>query len=578
MSGILDPVTGLVVEPGEVQVPETPQEPGIPGAPAGPIDLPNATQLCERLLPYFPFEEIRAPQVRGLQAWSNAVSKSKSFAIEELPTGSGKSGLAWTIGSHAVDQPCAGFQPGAYILTTQKALQQQYMRDFADKGMADLKGASNYHCHDYNTDCQTGSLIRQGLKKSGTEVFTCGSCEYREAKLNFISSPLGVTNFAYFLSEVQHVHMLKPRSVLIIDEAHNTESQLLGMVEIEITPQRCESLGCPRPPAIADGAILDARAFVLDKFLPCVSAQVLELEDELNTASLAQRAILSKQVANLNQFVGRIKAIQDTAGLHDWFCNTDPKTGTLKLRPLTAATFAPEFLFKMGHRVLFLSATILDAGAFARGLGLNPADGGFCRVESDFPVENRPVHVYPVGSMSFKNKQATTPKLLRFIERILLKHATEKGIIHAVSYSLAKQIKEYLDSVGLGHRILMPESGYQQRKEHLEFHHNSDQPTVLLSPSMTEGLDLVGDLSRFQIVPKIPWPAINDPFVKARMEHDPSWLTWQTALTLVQATGRSVRSREDTATSYILDTDFNNFMSRAGGILPKWWTGSLIYH
>ena len=594
MSEIFDPETGQMVS--DVPWATTP-DPRIPAVPEpepswhAPIEPIDATQLYERMLPYFPFEEIRAPQIRGLQAWSNAVAKGKSFAIEELPTGSGKSPLAWTIGSYAARVPCTGYESGAYILTTQKALQAQYMRDFEGYGMADLKGASNYRCTDFeNVDCQAGSLRRNSIKKQqmsevadGTRKREaveehCGYCPYKEAKIAFMAAPIGTTNFAYFLAETQHIHQLKPRSVLIIDEAHNTESQLLNQVEIEITPQRCGQLGCPPPPSVADGAVLDARTWVLDTFLPCVKAELMSLEDELEQANGAKLQVLSREIAGLKIFESRIGGLKDVDKLHDWFCNTDNRTGTLKLRPLTAAAFAQDALFKMGQRVLFLSATILDAGAFARGLGLNPADGGFCRVESDFPVANRPVHFYPVGSMSFKNKANTIPKMLRFIERILGRHANEKGIIHAQSYALAKIIKEYLDSVGLGQRILMPESGYSHRKEYLEIHHNSDRPTVLLSPSMTEGLDLVGDLSRFQIVPKVPYPSLGDPFIKARMDYDASWYSWQTALTLVQATGRSVRSKEDTATSYILDTDFNGFMSRAGGILPRWWTDALIYH
>jgi Rad3-related DNA helicase len=499
------------------------------------------------------------------------------------------SGLAWTIASHAAEQPSPGpeYQPGAYILTTQKALQEQYMRDFAELGMRDLRGASNYHCYDFNTDCQTGTLLRQNLKKAqggkkgkGDEDFIdhCLRCEYRSAKQAFMASMVGTTNFAYFLAESKHIHMLKPRAVLIIDEAHNTETQLLGQVEIEITRQRCEHLGAPRPPAVADGAVQEARAWTLDHFLPCVESNLISLEDELERADASMRQPLSRQIANLRQYISRIGGIKDGTQLQDWFCNTDSKTGTLKLRPLTAAAFAQDALFKMGHKVLFLSATILDAGAFGRGLGLNPAEGGFCRVPSDFPVENRPVHFYPVGSMSYKNKEATTPKLCRFIERILLRHAEEKGIIHAQSYALAKQIKDYLDGTEVGKRILMPEPGYGQRKEHLEYHHSSDLPTVLLSPSMTEGLDLYGDLSRFQILPKVPYPSLGDPFIKARMERDESWYGWQTALSLVQASGRSIRSREDSATTYILDSDFSNFLSRSGGILPNWWKDALVYH
>ena len=227
---------------------------------------------------------------------------------------------------------------------------------------------------------------------------------------------------------------------------------------------------------------------------------------------------------------------------------------------------------------MFLSATILDASAFARGLGLDPAMGGVCRVGSDFPIENRPIHFFPSGSMSYKNKSASLPRMLQSIERVLARHPEEKGIIHAQSYALTKSIEEHLKRTEHAHRLIVPESGFKSRLAALERHATSATPTVLLSPSMTEGLDLAGDLSRFQVLPKVPFPSLADPFIRARKDRDPAWYTWQAALTVVQATGRSIRSRSDHATTYILDSDFNMFMKNAGSILPEWWTKSVIYH
>lgn len=580
MTYVLDPDAGTAVPDPHSTLEATPHpvEPHRPVAtspvPAGPVNMENATPLYESLLTHFPFSEIRAPQVRGLEAWANAINKGKTFAIMELPTGAGKSGLAWTIGSHATTDAPANYRPGAYVLTTQKALQEQYMRDFQGKGMMELKGAANYRCHDFQTDCQTGALLRKASKKPEE---SCGHCAYKAAKAAFACAPIGVTNFAYFLSEVKHIKMLPPRSVLIVDEAHNTETQILGQVEIEITRARCEAYGAMPPGRIPDGAILDARAYVLDQFLPKAEKALADLKTEAATVPWEERGAVLKKVAAMEQYVGRIDALADIEACRDWFCNVD-SNGTLKLRPLTAANYAHEALFRMGRQVLFLSATILDAGAFARGLGLDPSQGGFCRVESDFPVGNRPIHFHPAGSMAYKNKAATIPRLLKFIERILEIHPNEKGIIHAQSYQLTRTIVDYLATTKHASRVLAPEAGFDQRKAYLAMHHESPEPTVLVSPSMTEGLDLHGDLSRFQVIPKIPYPALGDPFIKARMEHDERWYGWQTALTLVQATGRSIRSRDDRATTYVLDADFTQFMARCGAILPKWWKDAVIYH
>ena len=102
----------------------------------------------------------------------------------------------------------------------------------------------------------------------------------------------------------------------------------------------------------------------------------------------------------------------------------------------------------------------------------------------------------------------------------------------------------------------------ETRESALQKHLNSSKPTVLLSPSMAEGVDLKGDLSRFQIICKVPYPWLGDPIVKKRMHKFPDWYALKTAMTVVQSVGRSVRNSEDTAITYILDSDWDRFYKR----------------
>ena len=95
------------------------------------------------------------------------------------------------------------------------------------------------------------------------------------------------------------------------------------------------------------------------------------------------------------------------------------------------------------------------------------------------------------------------------------------------------------------------------------------RPTVLLSPSMQEGVDLKGDLSRFQILCKVPYPYLGDKLVKKRMNRWQWWYPLQTAKTIVQSVGRSVRSDTDSAVTYILDSDWERFYSRNKALFPK---------
>ena len=548
---------------------------------------------------FFPFPEIRPSQQRALDAWTNAMLKDKRFAVFELPTGSGKSPLAISIGRWAEHAHMEGMkedvQPGAYILTTQKSLQQQYMRDFSSLGVMELRGAGNYRCSTHGTDCSTGADLNRSnkallrAKKNHLDPdyakfvhehpCECIACPYREAKADFIDAPLGVTNFSYLLAEANHVGVLPPRSLLVIDEAHNTESQILNFVNLEITKGRCEKIGCQRPPEIKNGDTKTARDWCLTVFAPILEMKIRETQDACDRESDQEaRKYMLASIRGMSQYIMRLSVLKDLTSFDEWFACTDDKTGALRLRPLTARTIAEEYLFRMGHKILFLSATILDGNSFIRGLGLSGPQGGFLRVESDFPVENRLVHIWPAGSMSYKKKEQTTPRLVRYIEKVLDRHPEEKGLIHTNSYALNRDVLDYLEGTPHKARLITHSNLQGEREAAIRRHLESPEPTVLISPSMTEGLDLSEDLSRFQILSKVPYPYLGDPFVKARMAHDPAWYTWNTALSIVQATGRSIRSKDDRATTYILDADVETFLTQANSILPDWWKRALVFH
>jgi Rad3-related DNA helicase len=92
-----------------------------------------------------------------------------------------------------------------------------------------------------------------------------------------------------------------------------------------------------------------------------------------------------------------------------------------------------------------------------------------------------------------------------------------------------------------------------------------------MSPSLQTGLDLKDELSRFQIITKVPYPNKNDRWINAKRNSNEDWYYWQTALKLVQASGRSIRSKEDWAKTYILDSAFGYFVNKNRNILPDWF-------
>ena len=93
---------------------------------------------------------------------------------------------------------------------------------------------------------------------------------------------------------------------------------------------------------------------------------------------------------------------------------------------------------------------------------------------------------------------------------------------------------------------------------------------------MSEGVDLKEDLSRFQILCKVPYPYLGDPIVKKRMNKFPDWYALKTAMTVVQSVGRSVRNSEDTAITYILDSDWKRFYRQNKDVFPAGFHECLV--
>jgi ATP-dependent DNA helicase DinG len=542
------------------------------------LTLERSTALRD----HFPFDEVRANQDSTLDRLSAWNQSPKKFFILEGPTGYGKSPVGIAEASYGKVIPGFGlFQAGSYILTPQKTLAQQYMKDFAPNGLVELKGRSNYRCAKWTDrcgeeqDCEAGGLLN-GSAVPGDD--RCEGCPYRADKDHFMRVPLGTTNFSYYLNETNHAGELPNRNLLVLDEGHNTEDQILSLTDTTIDKKRCEKYGVQgKLPTFDDG---DAEAVLewLDAvFMPAAQQHDTKLSKAMRDSRDEERAKLVKQKNALENFLTRVNKFRNSEDLGEWYAWSDGQTGDLKIKPLTGRLFADEFLFSKAQKVLIMSATILDFDTFMRNLGIRRSDAETLAVDSDFPVENRPLFYSPVGDMRYADIDRTMPKMAPAIAALLDRYAKRKGIVHTNSYKINRYMVDYLRNNGYGDRIVTHDNSKGAREAALLRHLTTpDQPTVLFSPSIIEGLDLKEDLSRFQIMCKVPYPAL-DPYVRARMKRDPEWYQWQTALKIVQATGRSVRSRTDKAHTHILDAGFAKFIQMNNRKMPKYWLNSIVW-
>ena len=98
---------------------------------------------------------------------------------------------------------------------------------------------------------------------------------------------------------------------------------------------------------------------------------------------------------------------------------------------------------------------------------------------------------------------------------------------------------------------------------------------VLISPSMNEGVDLPGDLCRFQIIYKIPYPDLADKQIRLRANADEDWYDYKTALSLIQTYGRGMRFKDDYCITYCIDSRIPEFIA-SNSFLPDWFKNLIV--
>ena len=510
------------------------------------VSQPKPTQ-------HFPYAAYRPGQREALAAARAAFQKGKRFVVIEAPTGAGKSGIAVTLGREAKD---------AYILTAQKILQDQYVRDFPD--LAAVKGRANYPCLVMDTHAGAAPCM------AGKKFAACEECSYLIAKEDALHAGIATLNYSYLLAEINHAGAFQKRDLLILDEAHNTEDALMRFVEVNVSKFTLARAGIEIDfPQISD---LEDKISFVTGLIPDVSKALQRLEEQLKILNDVPPdvSVLKNELENLVRRLGLLRDADSAGWVAEESQDRDFGGGAAwwKFKPVTVSSFAEEFLFRHSERVLMLSATILDAETFLRALGIPLEDAAFIRVPSSFPAVNRPIYPLNVARLNRDTLEAELPKICNVIAKLIEHHGAEKGIIHAHSYRILRYLVQNLPDASR----LIYHFDSSSREDALNRHLETSAPSVLLTPSMTEGVDLADDQARWQIIVKVPYPFLGDPQVNARRAIDPTWYEWRTALRMVQAYGRAVRSDKDHATTYVLDALFPSWLSRMRGRLPVWFT------
>jgi len=533
--------------------------------------------LKKPLLEYFPEGFTPRPhQIKGFNAIDAALREGKKFIIIEAPTGSGKSFISKTLANitndcdsefkslvfnyYAYDEDyvdrMALFPPhGLAALTTTKVLQNQYKGLFNEATV--FKGKSNYQCDVEETlTCNIAPcVITQKLKK---ECWEEHRCPYYEARNSAIIDRFAVLNYSSFFNLPKH---LRHRQIIVCDEASELEGEIVKKHSTNIDYTLLTKLDIKFSKLLTDKPS-EARAWLEDL--------TEALEEAIN--SRANRSRYDNNKSELrNQQIRKdiLESIITTKNHWD-------VTEYIIEKDAARASFTPlkvdklsDCLFDYADTVILMSATIVNKNIFAKTLGIE--DYTFIEFESTFDPKKSKIRIDRRYPLSKATMEKNLPKVLETVASIVESYKGKKGIIHTHTNVITAALQKVLK----GKRFLFREDAEVNDKIVAE-HMLRPDDTVLVSPSLTMGLDLKGDLGTWQIVMKLPWMDLGNKRVQRLSKEMPEWYTMKMLITLIQACGRCTRCETDVSDTYILDGGAWKAVVENKDILPKHFLDRLV--
>lgn len=520
--------------------------------------------------------------------------------VVDAPTGAGKSLIAmWS--AHVLKE----LGNRGYLITSDLSLQDQYESDFYRLGLRwpSIRGVDNYECSVNGLPFSLGDCKLKGMGYEQAEKLSCySSCDYLQNRKRSIEQPIALLNYSFWLIQRNYVEdrMLqdnkevpfKSRDFVFFDEAHKVDEIVQGHFSPRIDIGIVDRFG------LANRFIQKQNIGTPIQTLGSIKSIVTRLLTEKSKPALFEAMQDFRKIAKVYRKAAQItkaqagKRFKNREVPRDWatalttfdrikdvYCKFDDYVALIKdvgvdsmvinqmedeakFMCVEEGRMIQKYLHDRAGFKVFMSATIGDPRAFVKIMGIKNAK--FIRVPNAFNYDKSPVVFVNRHKLSFREREASLPKVVKILDQIISKHSGQRGVIHTGSYMFANYIKQ-----NSKHTFrLMDYENSKDKKGIIELFKKKDD-AVLMGPSLLEGLDLKDDISRFQIFFKVPYPNVSDPLIKAKMQHSKEWYDWKTGISIMQGVGRSVRSKDDWAVTYVLDACFRSLINKKGFFPPS---------
>lgn len=524
----------------------------------------------------------------------------ESTVVIDAPTGTGKSLIAmWS--SYILKE----MGKRGYLVTSDLALQDQYEKDFKRLNLnwPSIRGVDNYECFVNGLPFSLGDCKMKGMGYEQAEQLSCyGNCTYLQNRRRAIDQPISLLNYSFWLIQRNYVQVrmdeqereapFKKRDFVFFDEAHKVDEIVQNHFSARI-----------------DESVID-RVVYLNRFIsrhniPAETQTKNRLQSVVHDLMTTKgREPLFKAIQEFRGIAITYRAAQDIAKktakkrfgqktipsdwasaftafdrLKDIYCKFDDYADLIKDVGLEAmvidqredearftcveeAKMIQKYLHEQAGFKVFMSATIGDPRAYARIMGIKGAR--FIRMDNMFNFEKSPVIFVNRHKLTYREREASLPKVVKILDQIIKKHKGQRGIIHAGSYQFTNYIKQH----SMHTFRLMDYEGSKEKAEMLELFEKKED-SIIMGPSLLEGLDLKDGMSRFQIFFKVPYPSLADPLIKAKLNISNDWYNWKTGVSVMQGVGRSVRSEDDWAITYVIDASFMSLINKPDFFPPS---------
>ena len=518
---------------------------------------------------------------------ANALNNGKDVVIIDAPTGWGKTGLAYQIYNQTGKR--------TLVLNNNNVLVNQYI-DLIENNAPECvscKGKNNYVCGRDSTMTPASSRCT----KKSCPLTRMGKCEYYRRRELMELKKLVISNYQLIFSLLDAGAELSQYDLIICDECHNIENIIVDYATVMMSIKICEDIDS------YNSSIKRVKTLLkLDK------DNLIEYAKELKQIVLCTNA--KNYIEKFNEFyniiikmseiISAIGTKENDHGYNDYldallgkwsnFKGDNEKQNFLydsedrelhKLVPLKIDKIFNRYMKRIAPQMVLMSATVINPNNMINDFGFDKDKVEYIELESKFDKSNRPIVPLGVTKVKITDDNYENSNefkiLIETIINLLKTHSQleQSGLIYCNSYKLCNMIYRNIQGK-TDYKILMNTNASETKKVLEEFLDTSVKKRLLISPSFAEGVNFNDDISRFQIIPKVPYLYLGSNRIATKCRQNGRWYTNKTIENIIQVAGRSVRSKTDEAVTYILDSSFSWCYNQYKEDYPKWFDEAIV--